>query len=283
MESGTYTSSDGLNLFYRDYGCDAPKGVPVVCLPGLTRNSRDFAVLARHLTKARRILCPDFRGRGFSDRDPKYTNYHPTNYVQDVIALAAHLNLDKVVIVGTSLGGLVAMGLAAAKPALLAGVVLNDIGPEIDPKGAARLATYVGLSGPITTWQEASAEVKRLNGAPQPHRADEFWAEYAHAVFRENEQGVPEFDYDPMIGDAMREAPAAPPELMWALFGALKPIPTLALRGEDSDILSADTFERMAVEKPDLAQALVKGVGHAPFLDEPDGLQAIEEFLSKVD
>lgn len=283
MIEKTHKSTDGLSLFYRDYPSATSVKVPVLCLPGLTRNSLDFADLAPRLAKTRRVICPDFRGRGLSDYDPNYANYQPTAYVGDVIALIEHLGLDRVVLIGTSLGGLVSQGVVAASPGLVAGVVLNDIGPELHPVGLKRIQSYVGRGAEIKNWEDAGREVKRLNGEAHPARPDAFWAEYAYKVCNENESGVPQFAYDLKIGDAAREAPAAPPEALWALYGLLKDTPTLAIRGEISDLLSQECFAKMQALKPDLVQATVSGVGHAPMLDEPEAVNAIEEFLSKVD
>jgi len=282
ISEGTYLSADGLTLFYRDYESAIPSGVPVLCLPGLTRNSRDFAQLAKHISGTRRVICPDFRGRGHSDWDPNYTNYQPTTYVGDVGALLAHLDLDRIIVIGTSLGGFVAMGLAAANATVLEGVILNDIGPEVDPEGIERIRGYVGKGRPVTSWEDAANETRRLGEAALPGRDEAWWLGFAKACYREGPDGVPVLDYDPKIGDATRETPAAPPpELLWALYGALKPVPVLAIRGETSDILAPETLERMGQEKPDLITVTIPGVGHAPMLDEPVAVAAIDGFLAE--
>ncbi|TNE56814.1 MAG: alpha/beta hydrolase [Alphaproteobacteria bacterium] len=283
MADAYYKSNDGLDLFYRETPCEQALGLPVLCLPGLTRNSKDFLDLVPHLARQRRVLSLDFRGRGLSDWDPHYKNYQPMTYAQDVLTLCGHLGLERVVLIGTSLGGLVSMALAALKPDLIAGVVLNDIGPEIDPRGLQRINSYVGQAQPIGSWADAVREVKRVNEAAQPKRMDSFWPEYARRVCREGEDGVPRFDYDPKIGDASRETPPADPAALWGLYDALREIPTLAVRGSLSDLLSEETFAAMKARKPDLVQAEVPDVGHAPFLDEPEALEAIERFLSDVD
>ena len=278
-----FSSRDGLQIYYRDYTGDGSK-VPVLCLHGLTRNSRDFAELAEHIAPARRVLVPDQRGRGRSQYDAQWMNYHPGTYIEDMWELLGGLAVQRVVIIGTSLGGLMAMLMAASRPQAVAGVVLNDIGPEIDPVGVARIQAYAGRLPPVRTWDDAAAQMKMTFGLSFPEYGERKWHEFARLSFDEGEDGVPRLAADPKIGDAIRSIPAPPgiTQAMWLAFGQLRNIPALALRGAHSDLLSAATFERMQQEVPGLVAVTVANRGHAPQLDEPDSLRAIDTFLANV-
>ena len=186
-----YQSTDGLNLFYRDFG-GQNDGTPVICLPGLTRNSRDFEDLANSLSNRRRVLTLDFRGRGFSDHDPTWQNYHPGTYVDDVWTLLDSLDIHKVIVVGTSLGGLCAMLMATQHRERIAGVVMNDIGPEIGPDGLARIQEYTGRMPPVASWEEAAVQAKEIYGQWLPDLSDKAFEQLARRGYRENEDGVPQ-------------------------------------------------------------------------------------------
>jgi pimeloyl-ACP methyl ester carboxylesterase len=275
------TSHDGLRLYHRFYEgpyADAPK---VLCLHGLTRNGRDFEELAPHLQKCNRVIVPDLRGRGHSARDPNMQNYQPPMYVRDLLALLAAYDDAPLTIIGTSLGGLLAMMLAVTKPAGVAGIVLNDVGPEIDPAGSRRIREYAGLLPPVRDWDDAIAQTRTVFGVAWPDLAPERWSAIARRGFREGAGGEPQADYDPMIGEAMRAATAAPVDL-WPLWNALGKLPALVIRGSLSDILSAATCARMKAEKPDVEQLSVPNRGHVPLLDEPECLAAIDAFLRRV-
>lgn len=272
-----FQSADGLRLHYRDYPGAADR-VPVLCLPGLTRNSRDFEAIAPRVQRSRRVLSPDLRGRGLSQHDPDWRNYHPGTYVADVALLLADAGVERVIVLGTSLGGIIAMIMAATTSKVLAGVILNDIGPEVALEGRTRIASYVGKSAPVRNWAEAAAQSRATNGVAWPDATDEDWLRIARRVYREVD-GVPRLDMDPMIGEAVRAAPSGAAPDLWPVFAALRPIPVLALRGATSDVLSQATFDRMAREKPDLARVTVPGRGHAPTLDEPECVAAIDAFL----
>ena len=276
------TLRDGLRMYCREYGATHREGPAVLCLPGLTRNSRDFESLARGLSNQWRVLTPDLRGRGRSDYDPTWQNYQPLTYVADVGELLQQCGESRVVVVGTSLGGLIAMLMAALNPAALAGVVLNDVGPELDPAGLARIAGYVGKLPPVHSWEDAAAQACLVNRASLPDYTDEDWMRFARAAYRDDGQGKPVLDMDPKIGDAMREAPAGAAPDLWPLYGMLAKVPALAIRGETSDILSAATFATMLARKPDLRTLLVPSRGHAPTLDEPVCRAAIRAFLETL-
>jgi len=272
-----FQSADGLRLHYRDYPAAAGR-VPVLCLPGLTRNCRDFETIAPHIQRARRVLCIDLRGRGLSQHDPNWRNYHPGTYVADVAGLLADAGVERVIVLGTSLGGIIAMIMAATTPNAMAGAILNDIGPEVAPEGQKRISSYVGKSAPVRNWAEAAAQSRATNGLAWPDATDEDWLRIARRVYREVD-GVPRLDMDPMIGEAVRAAPSGAAPDLWPVFAALQPMPVLALRGATSDVLSQATFDRMAREKPDLERVTVAGRGHAPTLDEPECVGAIDAFL----
>jgi pimeloyl-ACP methyl ester carboxylesterase len=275
-------AADGLELFVREYLPDAPAaGPPVLCVPGLTRNHRDFEALATDLARTHRVLTPDLRGRGNSGWDPNPANYQPLVYVGDLVMLLAALGAIKVFWIGTSLGGLLGMMTAAMRPGLLVGAVLNDIGPEIDPAGAARIASYVGQLPPVRSWADAVAQAKQIHGPSLPDFTDADWLRFARCTYRDGADGVPVPDMDPRIGDAVRTSPAPLPDL-WPLFRALATVPTLVIRGALSDILSTATLERMQREKPDLETLVLPGRGHAPTLDEPEARAAIRRLLDRV-
>lgn len=277
-----YRSHDGLELYYRDYAAQAGRSaLPVLCLPGLTRNSRDFATLAERLqSRGRRVLAADLRGRGRSQHDPNWHNYHPGSYVADVQALLAHAGTPRAVFIGTSLGGLLSMLTALAHPGTIAGAVINDIGPEVEPAGLERIRGYVGRGQALSSWEEAVLAARAINAHAFPDLTEAGWLAFARRLFREQDGRILA-DYDPMIGEAARVAPVAPVDL-WPAFRALAPLPALALRGAHSDILSTTTLQRMQREKPDLRAVTVANRGHAPLLDEPDALAALDAFFESV-
>jgi len=276
-----FTSADGLRLYYRDYPAAEPGRLPVLCLPGLTRNARDFESPALRIQRTRRVLCADLRGRGRSQYDPNFLNYHPGTYVGDLARLLADAGVERVILFGTSLGGILSMLIAAGSPRVPAGVILNDIGPEVAPEGLQRIASYVGRHGPVSNWQEAAAQMRSMYGVAMPDASDADWLAFAKRSYTEV-NGVPVLDVDPGVGEAVRAAPAGAAPDLWPVYAALRPVPTLAIRGELSDVLSVATFERMQGEKPDLRRVTVPRRGHPPLLDEPECVVAIDEFLAQL-
>jgi len=276
-----FDSPEGLRLFSRVYAGPSAAAPVVLCLHGLMRNSRDFEDLAPHLAARYRVVVPDVRGRGLSARDPNFNNYQIPMYLNDLQPLLAGLGIDRASIIGTSMGGLMAMVLAVMQPQRVAGIVLNDVGAEVDPLGLERIRGYAGKSEPVRTWEEAVAQVRGIYGTVWPGLSDERWERIARLSYRANEHGLPEADADPLIGEALRDPKAAAPNL-WPLWGALAKLPMLAIRGAHSDILNAATLARMQREKPDLKVLEVANRGHAPMLDEPECLAAIDEFLAQV-
>jgi pimeloyl-ACP methyl ester carboxylesterase len=274
-----FTSADGLRLYCGRYAAQRAGGVPVLCLPGLTRNSRDFAELAGHLCERYEVLAADLRGRGRSAWDPDPYHYQLPTYVQDTWSLLESCQLQRVVVVGTSLGALIGMAMAALQPGRIAGVVLNDAGPEVDPVGVRRIAGYAGKLPPVTSWAEAAAQARSVYGAALPGLNDQQWLDFARQGYRENPQGVPVPDVDPRVADAFKTMPTAPPD-MWPLYAQSRAVPMLVIRGALSDLLSAATVARMAREKPDLQRLSVANRGHTPLLNEPECLAAIDAFLA---
>ena len=281
MTERWFESADGLRLYYRDYAPEAPGRLPVLCLPGLTRNSRDFEHVALRLRRERRVLCADLRGRGRSQHDPNWQNYHPGTYLGDIGRLLEHAGIERCIFFGTSLGGILTMLTAATQPQRVAAAILNDIGPEVDPAGLARIASYVGRYPPARTWPEAVATVRSTYEIALPDLTDEQWADYARRSYSDVD-GVPRLDMDPNIGEAVRAAPAAAAPDLWPVFAALASVPTLVLRGASSDILSSATLERMQATKPDLGRVEVPNRGHVPLLDEPEAVAAIDTFLARL-
>lgn len=291
FEDRSFTSGDGLRLHFRDYAClDAAGGsrAPVICIPGLTRNARDFEDLAPRLAQHRRVLCVDLRGRGDSDyaRDPM--TYVPTQYVTDIEALLAQEAIARFVAIGTSLGGLVTMLMAWANPSRIAGAVMNDIGPEIEPAGLARIRDYVGQGRAFETWMHGAWALQESQGETYPDFDPGDWLRMAKRTMALGSGGRIAFDYDMNIADPIEaaakiESADAPAPDLWPAWRALAKAPLLLLRGERSDILSAHNATRMVDEAPGSTLVTVPRVGHAPTLDEPVSVAAIEALLARVD
>ena len=273
-----FDSEEGLRLFSRLYPGPSAAAPVVLCLHGLMRNGRDFEDLAPHLAARYRVIVPDVRGRGSSARDPNFNNYQIPVYLGDLRLLCAGLGVERASIIGTSMGGLMAMVLGVMQPQLVAGIVLNDVGAEVDSQGLERIRGYAGQSAPVHSWEQAVAQVRSIYGTVWPGLSDGRWERIARLSYRSNAQGLPEEDADPLIAEPLRDPKAAVPNL-WPLWGALAKVPILAIHGRQSDILSAATLARMQREKPDLEVLEVAHRGHAPMLDEPECLAAIDEFL----
>ena len=272
-----FTSRDGLSLYFRDSGDPFSPRPPVLCLPGLTRNSRDFAAVAVRLSEARRVICPDYRGRGQSDYDSDWRNYHPLTYLDDIRHLLAALGIGRVVVIGTSMGGLLAAGMAAAMPTALAGAVINDVGPEIGQRGLDRIVAYMKDAGPLADWNAAVAKL-RATFPNLPAANHEDWLKIAQATYRESHDGLLYPDWDVRLVRPLLTEGTASYNFM-ALFAALRSLPVLLVRGERSDVLTVDAFERLGSLLPQARRLTVAGVGHAPSLSEPQAKVAIDDFL----
>jgi len=279
-EDRYFTVPDGLKLHYRDYPGSAEKP-PLLCLPGLTRNSRDFTELAERYSPRFRVLTLEFRGRGMSDYDPVPARYVPPTYAQDVIELLEQLAIPQAIFVGTSLGGLVSMAVAVLQPQRIRATILNDVGPVIDNVGVDRIKTYVGSGQRFANWDEAAETIARNTQAFDNYSHDD-WVRMAKRNCRE-EAGEVVFDYDPAIAVPFKSAPSTPTIDLWPFFAALAQKPLLVVRGARSNLLSAETLEEMHKVAPRMRSVIVPGVGHAPDLSEPEAVAAIDEFLDSLD
>lgn len=275
----TYQSSDGLLLAARDYsGPSAPVGT-VLCLHGLTRNGQDFADVAQRLLPDWRVLAPDQRGRGRSAYDPNPANYNPLTQTADMWTLLDTLGIERVVIVGTSMGALMAVLMASQQPHRIAGLVLNDAGPEIDPRGLARIQGYVGKTARFEDWKSATTALAKLHREAYPTYKLPDWKKLARATFRPQGEHLVA-DYDPAISASL--SPGNLPSSLWPVFAVTSTLPTLAIRGALSDLLSEETLEQM-VARLGVSRATVPDRGHAPDLSEPAAVQALDHFLSRED
>ncbi len=278
-----YHSKDGLQLYARARGSRSAAPA-VLCMHGLTRNHKDFDPMIDALGDGFRFIAVDVRGRGRSAWDPHPENYNPAVYVRDMAALLDHLELEKVALVGTSMGGLMAMLMMRTMPERIAGVVLNDIGPEVDKTGLARIGGYAGKITPFADWQAAARALKAVQGPLFPAFDDQQWLDFAHRTFRQAEDGRIIADYDPAIAQSLGKVRTGPLArfLMWRLFSHMKKRPLLVVRGANSDILSAATLARMLRRHPDSRAVTVPDTGHAPILDEPEAIAAIGPFLERL-
>nr|WP_137680061.1 alpha/beta hydrolase [Aurantiacibacter suaedae] len=277
----SWESSEGLKLHARDYTGRADRPA-ILCLPGLTRNARDFEPVAKIFAGDWRVLAVDFRGRGESDYAKESDSYVPLTYVADVLALVDELKLEKVVAIGTSLGGIVTTLIALQRPDLLAGVVLNDIGPVIEADGMARIRDYVGQGRSFPTWMHAARSLREASLYVYPDYAIEDWLTLAKRLMCVGNNGRIAYDYDMKIAEPFSD-PAALDELdLWPAFEALRGKPGLVLRGELSDLLSPATFTAMGERLPGFDCVTVPRVGHAPTLAEPEAQAAIARLLDRV-
>jgi len=275
-----FTVRDGLKLHYRDYPGDVAKP-PLLCLPGLTRNARDFAELAERYSPRFRILVLEFRGRGLSEYDPVPARYIPPTYALDTVELLDQLAVPQAIFVGTSLGGLVTMTMGAIAPQRIAATILNDVGPDIDPTGIDRILSYVGKDMRFQSWDDAANAIAANYGAAFDCYTHEDFVKMARRNCRE-ENGEIRFDYDMAIAVPFQTGGPTPTIDLWPLFEALGRKPLLVVRGEKSDLLSAETATRMQAAAPDMTLTVVPGVGHAPELNEPEAVAAIDAFLDSL-
>ncbi len=273
----TFSAYDGLCLHCRDYGDPLSPGTPVLCLPGLTRNGKDFETLAENLKASHRVLCPDYRGRGRSDYDRRQGNYRAEIILRDLTDLLAAANLHRAVVIGTSFGGLLGLGLCVTQPGAVAGLVLNDAGPELAACVLRAIFDGIRHDRPQPDWQAAERVVAEIfpNLVFRDHAT---WQVAVRNTFRPGDDGMLHFDWDPVVIVPFIEWLDKP--ALWPLFNAARNLPMLAVRGEKSNVLTAESFDRMQTARPDLIRLTVAGTGHAPSLDEPEARIAIDEFLS---
>ena len=270
-----FTTSDGLSVHYTDQGT----GLPIVCLAGLTRNGADFDYVAPFLSDVRMIRL-DYRGRGQSQWADDYLTYTIPLEGRDCVELMNHLELERAAILGTSRGGLIAMGLAATVKDRLIGVALNDIGPELDPRGLEVIKNYIGRNPAQKTHAEAAA----IRGAQMTGFAnvpDSRWKEEVQKLFTETPDGL-QITYDPKLRDAVLEAGAQPAPDLWPFFDTFDGLPLCAIRGANSDLLSADTLAEMQRRRPDMIAAVVPDRAHIPFLDEPEAVAALRAWIEAM-
>ncbi len=281
-----YTSADGLRLAGRKYGWENEDANPVVCLAGLTRNSSDFHELATFLRGdeggSRRVLCLDYRGRGESEYDRNWQNYVPLVELDDALQGIIAAGLDHVHLIGTSLGGIISMLIMAVRPGIVKSVVLNDIGPEIDGRGLVRIRNFIEKSQDPRNMDEAAQLLKLYSGNDFPNVTDEGWMEQAELAYKE-ENGKLVRRHDKKLLKTLRDInmDARLPD-MWPQFLALKNVPTLLLRGQNSILLTAECAERMKQELPHMHMVEVPDQGHAPDLGTANLPQTIGRFLSQA-
>jgi pimeloyl-ACP methyl ester carboxylesterase len=278
---GWWYSADGLQLHFRDYPGD-PAAPTVLCVPGLTRNARDFEGVAQRLAGKRRVIAVDLRGRGESDYAVDPFTYVPPVYLQDLGALIAEHCVTPVVLFGTSLGGLLAMLLGLTARPMLAGVLLNDVGPELGAEGMARIRAYVGQVGRFESWHEAADAIAAAHDGAFPDYSHEDWLRWAERVCRPKD-GMIVYDYDPAIAEPFKLPPPEPAFDLWPAFETLAGLPSLLVRGELSDVLSAETASEMVRRVPGMELVTLPRIGHAPTLEEPEALAAIDRLLQAID
>jgi len=278
---GYWGSSDGLKLHYRDYAGEASRP-PIICIPGLTRNARDFEGVAARLAGQWRVLCVELRGRGKSEPAKDPMTYMPVTYLRDMEALIAELKLERFILFGTSLGGLITMLLAASGKDRIAGALLNDIGPEIETRGLDRIRSYVGRSQNWPTWLHAARAIAEAQGDRYPDWDLDEWLAYAKRLCRLTSGGRIVFDYDMRIAEPFKAPQGEAGFDLWPAFRALDGIPSLIVHGELSDVLSAASVAKMTGAIPSMESATVPRVGHAPTLDEAEAQKAIDKLLKRV-
>ncbi|HEX8447217.1 MAG TPA: alpha/beta hydrolase [Sphingomonas sp.] len=278
---GYWWSKDGIRLHYRDYPGDAARP-PILCIPGLTRNPRDFEALATDLSAAGwRVICVSLRGRGESGYAKDPMSYVPLVYLQDLEALFETIGIQRFVAIGTSLGGILTMLLAATGGDRIAGAVLNDIGPVLEAAGLVRIKNYVGKNTSFPTWLHAARAIAETNAAAFPTFEIGDWLAMAKRLCRLTPSGRVVFDYDMCIAEPMR-VPNEGALDMWPAFAALRDVPLLLVRGAVSDLLSATTADAMVARHAGAELVTVADVGHAPTLDEPEVRTAITRLLAQV-
>ncbi len=279
-----FTAEDGLRLFAKSYG-PQDASLTVVCLHGLTRNHKDFEPMIEALGDKCRFIAWDTRGRGKSERDPKAENYLNTTYARDVISMLDHLGLDKVALIGTSMGGLISMILMAMIPERILGVILNDIGPKLEQEGIDRIGGYVGDIKPFDSFEEVATRLEAVHKEAHPTFSQEDWLGFAKRTFTQRPDGKFIADYDPAIADSLKAVKVDDEgtKAAWELFDHMKQAPLLIIPGALSNLLKVETAHEMARRHGDADVAVVPNVGHAPLLNETEAIAAISRFLTRLD
>ena len=281
-------SADGLKLHAKVTGPDNSTALPVLCLPGLTRTADDFDDIARAIAsdpaRPRKVVAVDYRGRGLSDHDPDPAKYAVPVELGDVLAIVASLGISRAILLGTSRGGLISMAMAAAQPKLLAGVILNDIGPSLELGGLMKIKGYIADPPPRRTWDEAARGLKELFGTVFPSLTDDEWVIWAHRAFREKAGGGLERTYDLKIKHTLDGIDASSPlPQVWELFDAMAGVPLMLIHGALSDLLSVQGVKDMTTRRPDIDLVTVPDQGHAPLLADKPTMDRIVAFCRRCD
>lgn len=282
-----FSAADGLKLHAVDYGRGVSDALPVICLPGLSRNARDFSKLAAYLatdaSPRRRVVAFDYRGRGLSEWDKDWKNYNVVTEAEDVLAGMAALGIEEAAFLGTSRGGLITMILSGMRPAPIRAAILNDIGPVIEGDGLAQIRAYLSRQPKPKNWEEAVAYQKAMMGKAFTAFGDDEWEFEAHGKYREID-GKLQPDHDPGLVKTLTALDLRDrPPTMWPQFLGLSNVPLLLLRGENSSLLSAKTVEKMESRRPRMTAVTIEGQGHAPMLHTAGIPQTIETFLNEID
>ena len=279
FEDYFFQTTDGLRLYARDYPGPDANAPALLCLHGLTRNSKDFERLAQALASDFRVVVPEQRGRGLSDYAEDVSRYSLLQYVEDMQGLIVELGLQRLSVVGTSMGGLMTFALNALSPDLIERAVINDIGPEIAQEGLDRIKSYVGVAGPFEDWEEATAYLSSITAEIFPDWTDAQWSDFARQCYIERE-GQIVIDYDPRIATPLAtQSSDTEAETLWSLFESMASVPSLLVRGELTDLLSPECVIRMQKMHPSMEVLSVPNVGHSPMLNEPGVTEAIRRFL----
>lgn len=278
---GYWWSNDGLRLHYRDYPGPSDRP-PILCIPGLTRNARDFEAVAERLSPDWRVICVELRGRGESAYAKDVMTYMPVTYVQDLEALLRELELSRFVAFGTSLGGLLTMLLSTAHRDRIAGAMINDVGATLDERGLDRIRSYVGRSQTWPTWLHAARWFSEFQRDVYPRWNLEDWLAQAKRLCRLTTGGRIVFDYDMRIAEPFKVPNGVTGFDAWQALRGLSDVPSLLLRGELSDLLSVETVARMQEELPLMEAVTIPNVGHTPILTEPESVAAIDRLLARI-
>lgn len=280
MRTGHVSAQDGTRLFYRAYGDRLAQTPAIVCLPGLTRNSHDFHYVAGRLAERYLVVCPDYRGRGRSDYCRSTDDYAPPRLVADLSALLTALSVHSAVFIGTSLGGLLALGLAVMHPTMVAGVVLNDVGPDLDPAALAPIGQALLQARAPADWSTAVSYLQtHLPDVGVPEPKAEGWLLVAHGTWCETGAGPLAFDFDERLIDQLDARDGIPD--LWPLFRAVGNLPLGVVRGGRSAVLTEDGLARMQDAHPGLFHATIDHVGHTPHLDEPQSREVIDAVIAQ--
>lgn len=290
-----FTTTDGLSLYFRDYGDQATSRTAIICIPGFNRNCRDYHRIATHFVSAhgRRVICLDLRGRGQSDYDPNPFNYVWPTYVRDTFALIDHLGIPQIIALGTSNGGATSILMAAARPSAIKGIVLNDVGCHTETGFLPGAAAVMRNLPTFPALDIAAGIMKSTMAANYVGLSDDSWDAFASRLFKQGPDGIYRFDFDPHIGDVLQLSLTSPEEQLekcgvppvydlWDEWRSITAIPALLLRGVFSTVITPETVARMRAEHPLFRAVDIPGRGHAPLLDEPLSLDAIDSFLETL-